>query len=159
MREHYPLSDENLPLFDDDQSDSQDEPDEVSSNTPSSPIYSSDRNTGQMFDVAEQSIPAAANAPSSRSDRELDSEGASLPPLKKATFTYNQRQYLCSLSQVGSAQELRIRNPEGQVLAVQPQHNRGLLGRNRAEARDVDVSHPHIFNLIQAALDALNHSS
>ncbi|MGJ3250760.1 MAG: single-stranded-DNA-specific exonuclease RecJ [Elainellaceae cyanobacterium] len=158
MREHYPLSDDNLPLFDDDQSDSQDESDEVLSNTVSFPIDSADRNLGQMFEVTKPSTPPSLNAPRSRSDRDFDSEGPSLPPLKKATFTYNQRQYLCSLSQVGSAQELRIRNPEGQVLAVQPQHNRGLLGRNRAEAREVDVSHPHIFNLIQAALDALNHS-
>ncbi len=81
--------------------------------------------------------------------------GVALPPVKKAVFYWSDRQYVCSIYPVGTSQELRIRNPEGQILAVQPHESCGLIGRNRAEARQVDVSLPHYFNLIQAALEAL----
>jgi len=79
-------------------------------------------------------------------------------PVNSATriqFYYNKRKYTCGISQVGECRELRIRNPEGQVLLVQPQQRRGLLGKRREEAEAIDVSHPHYFNLIRAALSAL----
>lgn len=76
------------------------------------------------------------------------------PP--RIEFYYNKRKYTCGLLQVGENHELRIRNWEGQVLTVQPQQRRGLLGKRRDDAREIDVSHPHYFNLIRAALNALD---
>jgi single-stranded-DNA-specific exonuclease len=77
------------------------------------------------------------------------------PALAKVEFYYNARQYLCSISQVGESKELRIRNPEGQVLAIQPQQKRGLIGTRREDAQEVDISQPYYFNLIRAALNSL----
>ncbi len=51
--------------------------------------------------------------------------------------------------------ELHIHNPEGHLLAVQPQQAWGWLGQNREDAQRVDVSQPYYFNLIRAALNAL----
>ncbi len=75
--------------------------------------------------------------------------------LAKVEFYYDTLPYLCSISQIGESKELRIRNAEGQVLAIQPQQKRGLLGTSRKDAQEVDISQPHYFNLIQAALTAL----
>ena len=80
---------------------------------------------------------------------------ANKPALAKVEFYYDTLPYLCSISQIGESKELRIRNPEGQVLAIQPQQKRGLLGTCREDAREVDISQPYYFNLIQAALTAL----
>jgi single-stranded-DNA-specific exonuclease len=71
-------------------------------------------------------------------------------------FYYNKRKYTCGILQVGDDRELRIRNLDGQVLTVQPQQRRGLLGKRREDAREIDVSQPHYFNLIRAALNALD---
>jgi single-stranded-DNA-specific exonuclease len=73
----------------------------------------------------------------------------------KTTFEYNQRKYTCGIYQNGSSQELRIRNPEGKVLAVQPENTIGLLGTSREEAVEIDVSKVQYANIIQAALQAL----
>jgi single-stranded-DNA-specific exonuclease len=80
---------------------------------------------------------------------------ANKPALAKVEFYYDTLPYLCSISQVGESKELRIRNPEGQILAIQPQQKRGLLGTCRKDAKEIDISQPHYFNLIQAALTAL----
>jgi single-stranded-DNA-specific exonuclease len=80
---------------------------------------------------------------------------ANKPALARVEFYYDTFPYLCSISQVGESKELRIRNPEGQVLAIQPQQKRGLLGTSREDAQEVDISQPYYFNLIQAALTAL----
>jgi single-stranded-DNA-specific exonuclease len=50
---------------------------------------------------------------------------------------------------------LRIRNSQGQVLAVAPGQSIGLLGNSRKDAREVDVSLPFFENLIQTAKHAL----
>jgi single-stranded-DNA-specific exonuclease len=76
-------------------------------------------------------------------------------PLSRIEFYYSKRKYMCSVLQVGTVKELRIRNPEGQVLAIQPQQRRGLLGNRRQETKEIDVSQPHYFNLLRAALNAL----
>ena len=73
-------------------------------------------------------------------------------------FYYNKRQYTCYVASTGETKELRIRNAEGQVLAIQPKERRGLLGRRRETAKEVDVSQPYYFNLIRAALDAIEIS-
>ncbi|MGQ4648001.1 hypothetical protein [Lyngbya aestuarii] len=73
----------------------------------------------------------------------------------KAEFQYDKRHYTCSLSQFGSCQELRIKNPDGLVLAVKQGYKTGLLGKKREEAKQVDISQPRFDNLIQAAIKAL----
>ncbi|HBL11750.1 MAG TPA: single-stranded-DNA-specific exonuclease RecJ [Cyanobacteria bacterium UBA11162] len=75
-----------------------------------------------------------------------------LPP-KKAEFYYNQRRYTCSLCE--SLNELRIRNPEGKVLAIQKGQRTGLLGLKREDAKPVDVTQPPYYQLIKAATRAL----
>lgn len=78
---------------------------------------------------------------------------------KKAEFYFNERRYLCSLVQTGHGtsvlNELRIKNPEGKVLAVQKGQRIGLLGVNREEAQEVDVTQPRYYQLIKAATRAL----
>ena len=81
---------------------------------------------------------------------------SSRPPMfGKVEFDYCDRTYSCSLSPAGSSQELRIRNSQGQVLAVAPGQSIGLLGNSRKDAREVDVSLPFFENLIQTAKHAL----
>ena len=77
-----------------------------------------------------------------------------LTPLK-TTFKYNQRQYTCGIYQNDSLPELRIKNPEGKVLVVQPEQTHGLLGTNREEAKVIDVSQAPYDSIIQSALQAL----
>ncbi|MEH1870546.1 single-stranded-DNA-specific exonuclease RecJ [Nostoc sp.] len=72
------------------------------------------------------------------------------------TFEYNQRQYTCGFYKNGIEAELRIKNTEGKVLAMQPGHIIGLLGTNRQNAKEVDISQPQYDSIIQAALQALS---
>ncbi|MBW4475615.1 MAG: hypothetical protein KME54_01775 [Tolypothrix brevis GSE-NOS-MK-07-07A] len=73
----------------------------------------------------------------------------------KSTFEYNQRHYSCGIYQNGELPELRIKNSEGKVLAVQPGQSNALLGTNRQDAKIVDISQPQYDGIIQAALKAL----
>ncbi|EGJ35160.1 exonuclease RecJ [Moorena producens 3L] len=75
---------------------------------------------------------------------------------KKAEFYYNQRRYTCSLWE--SLNELRIRNPEGKVLAIQKGQRIGLLGTKREDAIEVNVTKPPYYPLIKAATRALGLS-
>ncbi|MDZ7966816.1 MAG: DHHA1 domain-containing protein [Nostoc sp. DedSLP03] len=79
------------------------------------------------------------------------------PPIQSSTtFEYNQRQYTCGFYKNGIEAELRIRNSEGKVLVIQPGHIIGLLGTNRQNAKEVNISQPQYDNIIQAALQALS---
>ncbi len=73
----------------------------------------------------------------------------------KATFDYKQRSYSCGVFQRDSLAELRIKNSEGTILAIQSGKTVGLLGSKREDATEVDLSKPHFYDLIQAALSAL----
>ncbi len=73
----------------------------------------------------------------------------------KAEFDFSDRTYACSLSRSGDRTELRIRNSVGQVLAVSQGKTTGLLGNSRENAREVDLSKPFFYSLIQAAKNAL----
>jgi single-stranded-DNA-specific exonuclease len=89
---------------------------------------------------------------------ELELVGIRLPAspvslTRKAEFSYNERHYTCSLSE--SLNELRIRNPEGKVLAIQKGQRIGLLGVKREDAKKVDVTQPPFYQLIKAATRAL----
>ncbi|MBE9038552.1 single-stranded-DNA-specific exonuclease RecJ [aff. Roholtiella sp. LEGE 12411] len=72
------------------------------------------------------------------------------------TFEHHQRQYTCGFYKNGVGSELRIKNPEGKVLVMQPGHIIGLLGTNRENAKEVDLSQPQYDSIIQAALQALS---
>ncbi|OUL29854.1 single-stranded-DNA-specific exonuclease RecJ [Nostoc sp. T09] len=74
----------------------------------------------------------------------------------RTTFEYKQRQYSCGIFQQGSLPELRIKNPEGKVLVMQPGQTIGLLGNSREDAKEVDVCQPQYDSIIQAALQALS---
>lgn len=73
-----------------------------------------------------------------------------------AKFAYKQRQYSCGFFPTSALLELRIKNPEGKVLAIQSGQPTGLLGTRREDATLVDLSHPDFYPLVQAALSALN---
>ncbi len=73
----------------------------------------------------------------------------------KTSFVYRQRRYTCGMYDNGSVPELRIKNPEGKVLAIHPHNSTGLLGSNRQNAKEVDISQPPYENIIQAAFAAL----
>ncbi len=82
------------------------------------------------------------------------------PPIPSSTsFEYNQRHYTCGFYKNGIEAELRIKNSEGKVLAMQPGHIIGLLGTNRQNAKEIDISQPQYNNIIQAALQALSVKS
>ena len=81
---------------------------------------------------------------------------ASPPIPSSTTFEYNQKHYTCGFYKNGIEAELRIKNPEGKVLAMQPGHIIGLLGTNRQNAKEIDISQPQYDNIIQAALQALS---
>lgn len=70
-------------------------------------------------------------------------------------FEYKQRHYTCGIYKNGMDAELRIKNSEGKVLVMQPEHKLGLLGRKREDAQRVDLSLPQYDAVIQAAIQAL----
>lgn len=73
----------------------------------------------------------------------------------KAEFYFDHRIYICSLVQLDFVKELKIKNPQGFVLAVKQGQKIGLLGKTRHNAKKVDVSQSHFYNLIKAAMKAL----
>jgi single-stranded-DNA-specific exonuclease len=81
---------------------------------------------------------------------------ASPPTPLRTTIEYNQRHYTCGIYKNGSVPELRIGYPEGKILAVELGHTIALLGTNRQEAMEVDVSQPEYNMIIQTALQALS---
>ena len=88
-------------------------------------------------------------------ERSSDNIGDLNKPVKnhvqKAVFTHNSRIYICSKS----SKELRIRNDRGNVLAVGKGDRTGLIGKSREEAKRVDVTKAPYFQLIKAALRAI----
>ena len=73
----------------------------------------------------------------------------------KAEFYFDCHKYICSLVQVDFVKELKIKNHQGFVLAVKQGEKIGLLGKSRHNAKQVDVSKPHFYNVIKAAMSAL----
>ncbi|MDG2615400.1 single-stranded-DNA-specific exonuclease RecJ [Thermoleptolyngbya sichuanensis XZ-Cy5] len=90
--------------------------------------------------------------PASDSSPQSSPSPVSLPGLP---FPFNNRTYTCHITTIEGQRELHIYNPDGQLLATRPRETWGFLGKSRAEAQPVDVSQPHYFNLIRAALNAL----
>ena len=82
------------------------------------------------------------------------------PPVKngkvqKEVFTYSGRIYVCSKT----TKELRIRNERGDVLAVSQGSRTGLVGKSRNEAKEVNVTKAPYFQLIKAALRAIEQGN
>ena len=75
--------------------------------------------------------------------------------VRKAVFTHSSRIYVCSRTD----RELRIRNDRGNVLAVSQGSRTGLLGRSRDEAKEIDVTKAPYFQLIKAALRAIEQEN
>ena len=73
----------------------------------------------------------------------------------KAEFYFDCHKYICSLVQVDFVKELKIKNHQGFVLAVKQGEKIGLLGKSRHNAKQVDVSKSHFYNVIKAAMSAL----
>ena len=87
-----------------------------------------------------------------------DVEGLNISDkVKKAKFNYKGKTYACSLWQ--SLNELRIKNPQGKVLAVTKGDRIGLLGTTRDNAQSVDVTQPHYYQLIKTALAVLKQNT
>ncbi|MCA6575679.1 MAG: hypothetical protein ACK5EU_05650 [Pseudanabaena sp.] len=78
----------------------------------------------------------------------------------KAEFYYSQRKYECSVvslsSDQGEIKELRIRNPEGEILAVQQGQKIALRGKSRATSQEVDILKSNYYNLVKSAVTALD---
>lgn len=73
----------------------------------------------------------------------------------KAEFYYDRYRYTCSLVQMNFTQELKIKNHQGFVLAVKQGSKMGILGKTRETAKKVDVTQSHFYNVIKAAMNAL----
>jgi len=95
---------------------------------------------------------------------ELEIVGVRLPKISPvvtpkqqnlAEFYYQDRKYTCTLCDSDALTELRIRNSEGKVLAVEQGKPTGLLGKNRQSAKIVDISQPFYYHLIRSACQAL----
>lgn len=73
----------------------------------------------------------------------------------KAEFYYNKRKYTCCIVTTDLFKELRIRNERGEVLAIEQGKKVGLKGKKRESSKLVNVSQPYFYNLIKAAVSAL----
>jgi single-stranded-DNA-specific exonuclease len=70
-------------------------------------------------------------------------------------FTLGDRTYSCCISRQNNIAELRIKNTQGQVLAVKPRENTGLLGTSRQDAKTIDLNTPYLQQLIATASQIL----
>jgi single-stranded-DNA-specific exonuclease len=88
---------------------------------------------------------------------EIELVGVRLPEdrsnIKKAIFMHADKMYQCSFWD--SLNEIRIKNEQGDILVVQKGQKIGLLGKNREQAREVNVTEPHFYTLIKVAIKAL----
>lgn len=73
----------------------------------------------------------------------------------KAEFYYYKRKYTCCIVKTEFSNELRIRNEEGEVIAIEQGKRFGFQGKKRENSKQVDVSQPYFYNLIKAAISAL----
>lgn len=91
---------------------------------------------------------------------EIEIIGIRLPLLetnsKPVMFEYQGKKYWCNFSSINN--ELKIKNEQGKVLAVTKGQRKGLLGTNRETAKEVDITQPHYYQLIKAAMGILGLS-
>jgi single-stranded-DNA-specific exonuclease len=72
-----------------------------------------------------------------------------------AEFRYHDRAYTCHIQQQGNQKQLNIANAEGDLLVVQQGQKLGNLSRSQGKTVSVNVCQPHFFQLIKAAMQAL----
>jgi single-stranded-DNA-specific exonuclease len=93
---------------------------------------------------------------------ELEVVGVRLPQsslenqASTTAFQYQNRDYTCKIYQSDASKELRIRNSQAVVLAVPLGSKIGLLGKDRQNAKEVDISQPPYNGIIQTALSVLS---
>lgn len=90
-----------------------------------------------------------------RLPQEQTDQSVPVAALTKAEFYYENQKYNCALYAKNSGQELRIKTPQGQVLAIEKGQKIGIFGTNRETAVPVDVRQKQFFNLIKSAMAAL----
>ena len=76
--------------------------------------------------------------------------------LSAVSFEYQQRQYTCGIYENGMGKELRVKNSEGKILVMRPDDKFGLLGFNRENAAQVNLSQPIYEGIIENAMQALS---
>ena len=87
---------------------------------------------------------------------QLEIVGVRLPQesfQKNIQFNHQGRVYSCAFGE--TINELRIRNDQGKILAIQKGQKRGWLGTDQASSKPVDVTQPHYYQLIKAAIASL----
>jgi len=95
---------------------------------------------------------------------ELELVGARLPSpsddgaLNGTLFQHGDRPYTCEIAHTPSGKLLKIQNTQGRVLVIQQGQKMGTLGGDRQPNTPVDVTQPFYFDLIKAALGALEKS-
>jgi single-stranded-DNA-specific exonuclease len=72
-------------------------------------------------------------------------------------FSFSDRLYQCMMFDRCGIQELRIQNAKGEVLVIQKGQRIGTLGKLNQALREVDVSQSPFYDLIKAALNALDN--
>jgi len=72
-------------------------------------------------------------------------------------FTHKQKCYTCNVVQNGTGKELQIQNAQGRVLIVQQGQKIGTLIEAQLGTKQVNVCQPPFYDLIKAALNALEH--
>jgi len=92
---------------------------------------------------------------------ELELVGArpSTIPTQTANFVYDDRAYSCHLLELETGKQLRIRNSQGKLLVLQQGQRVGILCKSPTDVIEVDVCQSYYFNLIKAALAALEVES
>ena len=75
-------------------------------------------------------------------------------PVEEAHFVHSDRPYTCHLVAQAVGQELRIRNQQGNLLVIQQGQKMGTL-TSQGNATAIDVTQPHYYHLIKAALGVL----
>jgi single-stranded-DNA-specific exonuclease len=89
----------------------------------------------------------------------VETEKPNLGKSDRVTFDYQGRVYTCSLQQAD--RELKIQNDRGNILSVSRGQKIGFLCKdiaypaNQNNAKAIDVTEPHYYQLIKAALSAL----
>jgi single-stranded-DNA-specific exonuclease len=102
------------------------------------------------------SSPENQASPETRTTSPRSSDCSELVQPSTTAFQYQNRNYTCKIYQSDASKELRIRNSQAVVLAVPLGSKIGLLGKDRQNAKEVDISQPPYNGIIQTALSVLS---
>lgn len=123
------------------------------------PAGSSTGKTPQLPLVGDRSPKVSEASSVAESTQPLSNSGATVlevaGPATHAEFFYDKRRYVSTIEQENTAQELKIRNRDGQMLVVQLAQRRGILYSPGESPAAVDLSDSYYFNLLRAGLNAL----